>query len=730
MKLYSIKARIIILSTVCLLAMTGILVGANVYSSTTSNRAVSGRIDSLLDASAKEGLRTLASTQAGNIRQEVDAAFQAARGMAKSIEVFAAAGADANPGVSRRTQLNAILLSVLKDNPLFNGTYSAIEPNAIDGQDAAHVGRADVGSDKTGRALPYWTRDSEGNIAVQPLVEYDSAAQHPNGLVKGGWYIGPHDTGKESVLAPLPYIVQGKSVYLATMSVPIVIGGRFAGVAGADFNLAFVQKLAESVNGHTYDGKGSVTIVTEDGLVVASSSARQSIGGAVSTLGQDWAEDMPNIRQAKESVKYQAATDTLRVFSPITLGRTGKSWAVVFSVPRSVVMAEANALGRSMSERLASDTWISIMVGLAVIAAAVTAMGFVAGGIAKPIKKLTTTLQAMAQGVAVAEIEGARRKDEIGDIARAVDAIRQLALRSAEQKARDDEAARIRQEEARKAMTQRIAETFETKMGGLVGRVGAGTDQLRQSADEMATLAQQSARQTETARAGATDASQSVQVVAAASEELFASIREINALIQRSGQISTDADRHAGATQGIVGSLSETANKIGSVIDIIRSIASQTNLLALNATIEAARAGEAGRGFAVVASEVKALANQTAQATDEISAQIAAMRSSAEDAVEAITSIRAVVGDIREAVTAVAGAVEQQSTATSEISRSAQGAAQGTHTVSDNVSLVQGAITRTDGAARQVADLAREMSSHAAELRDGVQAFVAELRAA
>ncbi|WP_206110678.1 methyl-accepting chemotaxis protein [Pannonibacter phragmitetus] len=695
-----------------------------------SNAEVATRIDSLLNESSRQGLLQLAGSKAEVIRSEVTSAFMAARGMAKSIEVIAAAGPDSTAPEKRRAQLNGILLSVLKDNELFNGTYSAIEPNALDGADAQYAGNAAVGSDKTGRALPYWTRDAAGKIDVQPLVEYDSADKHANGLVKGGWYLGPQKTGQESVLAPLPYIVQGKSVFLATMSVPITVGGKFIGVAGADFDLAFVQKLAETVNMATYDGKGSVTIVTEAGLIVASSERPDAIGASVNSLGPVWTENLGKMTSGTAMVDYDAAAHQMKVYAPIALGRTGSNWAIVLSLPQAVVMAEAAALSQSMAARIASDTWTGILVGLAVAFTGIAAMWLVARSITNPIQKLTGALQSMARGTVLAEIEGATRRDEIGDIARAVDAIREQAAIAADQKMREEEAERETRDAARRQMMQRLARDFEQKMGGLVKQVGSAAGELASSASGMADQAKQSAQQADSAMAATNSSNESVQVVAAAAEELFTSIREIGSLIQRSGDVVSEADRHAGSTHGIVTSLSETAGRIGSIIDIIRDIANQTNLLALNATIEAARAGEAGKGFAVVASEVKALANQTSQATDEIGGQIEAMRLATGNAVEAISSIRQVVGDIRQAVTSVAGAVEEQSAATSEISRSAQSTAQGTMSAGESVGSVQVSIARTDEAAHRVLKLTHQLNGNTEDLRNGVAAFLAELDAA
>jgi len=244
MKIRSIQTKIALISGLCVLGATSAVVGYGIIAANNSRTYVSEQVSDVSDRSTRERLQTIASTQAGVIRSTLDGAFDSARNMARAFEVIAADQQGAAAG-DRRTQLNAILLNVLKDNPRFNGTYSAWEPDALDGQDAAFRSHADVGSDGTGRFLPYWTRDAAGHIAIQPLVEYDNHSLHPNGVMKGGWYIGPQNGEGESILDPLPYVVQGKSVYLATMSVPITIGGKFRGVAGADFDLAFVQQLAE-----------------------------------------------------------------------------------------------------------------------------------------------------------------------------------------------------------------------------------------------------------------------------------------------------------------------------------------------------------------------------------------------------------------------------------------------------------------------------------------------------
>jgi len=172
MNFHSVKFKIVALSALCVVAATGALVGYGIFSTGRTSDYVTQHVEQLLDRSSKESLERLASMQAGIVRAEVDSAFDAARNMARSLEVVASASKTAgSPTDIRRAQLNDILLGVLKDNPRFNGTYSAWMPNAIDGNDKPFMGRTDIGSDATGRALPYWTRDAAGKIALQPLVE-------------------------------------------------------------------------------------------------------------------------------------------------------------------------------------------------------------------------------------------------------------------------------------------------------------------------------------------------------------------------------------------------------------------------------------------------------------------------------------------------------------------------------------------------------------------------------
>jgi methyl-accepting chemotaxis protein len=221
-----------------------------------------------------------------------------------------------------------------------------------------------------------------------------------------------------------------------------------------------------------------------------------------------------------------------------------------------------------------------------------------------------------------------------------------------------------------------------------------------------------------------------VQTVASASDEMAASVNEIGRQVHESSTIAAEAVRQAERTDARITELSQAAQRIGDVVQLITEIAEQTNLLALNATIEAARAGEAGRGFAVVASEVKALAAQTAKATGEIGAQIASMQTATQDSVAAIKEINGTIRHISDIAAAIAAAVEEQSAATREISRNVQQAASGTIQVADNISEVSDGAGATGKASAQVLQAAQQLSGQGRNLRAEVDRFLGTVRAA
>ena len=350
--------------------------------------------------------------------------------------------------------------------------------------------------------------------------------------------------------------------------------------------------------------------------------------------------------------------------------------------------------------------------------------------IARPMRALSVSMQQLAEGNFAVVLPGLGRKDEIGDVAEAVENFKVKA----EQKAREEAEAKIKQDQIaakqRKADMIKLADDFESAVGEIVETVSSASTELEASASTLTATAERAQKVTTTVAAASEEASTNVQSVASATEELTSSVNEISRQVQESARMAGEAVDQARTTNDRVGELSKAAARIGDVVELINTIAGQTNLLALNATIEAARAGEAGRGFAVVASEVKALAEQTAKATGEIGQQITGIQAATQDSVNAIREISGTIEKLSEIASTIASAVEEQGAATQEISRNVQQAAHGTQQVSANITDVQRGASETGSASSQVLSAAQSLSGDSNRLKLEVGKFLNTVRAA
>jgi methyl-accepting chemotaxis protein len=376
-----------------------------------------------------------------------------------------------------------------------------------------------------------------------------------------------------------------------------------------------------------------------------------------------------------------------------------------------------------------SNVWrTGALVGIALLL--VVGMSLLLGrSILRPIAGMTAAMRKIAEGDTATVIPALERGDEVGAMAQSVQVFKDNMIEAVRLRGEQEEL-KTRGEADKKGLLRKLADDFESGVRRSLDTLSGAANEMKATSTSMSATAEQASQQATTVAAVAEQASANVQTVAAATEELSSSVTEIGRQVTQSTQIAGKAVEEANRTNMTVQGLSAAAAKIGDVVKLISDIASQTNLLALNATIEAARAGEAGKGFAVVASEVKSLASQTAKATDEISAQVAAMQGATTEAVQAIEGIGGTIGAINEIATAIALAVEQQGSATQEIARNVQEAAQGTGKVSSNIVGVNHAAGKTGAAASQVLVSAEQLSSQAASLRADVDRFLVNIRAA
>jgi methyl-accepting chemotaxis protein len=348
--------------------------------------------------------------------------------------------------------------------------------------------------------------------------------------------------------------------------------------------------------------------------------------------------------------------------------------------------------------------------------------------VAKPLDGVARAVMEIAGRNLAVEVPYVGRKNEIGQIADAVLVLRDSEI-AAEQRAAEGEAEKAARQ-ARAERIERLADTFDSATATVITEVKSSADSVKSRAEQSVGIAAEAEGQTVTVASAAEEASANVETVAAAAEELSASILEIGRRVGQSAQITAKAKQLAGQASTEVGGLALASQKIGEVVNLIQDIASQTNLLALNATIEAARAGDAGKGFAVVASEVKALASQTAKATEEIAAQIAKIQSETGATVDRIKGVADAIAEIHALAAEVTESVDQQNAATAEIARNVQEAAAGTRLVSSQIGQVKAAAQESGGAAQSMVETVSALSATAETLTGQIARFLSEVRAA
>jgi methyl-accepting chemotaxis protein len=539
-------------------------------------------------------------------------------------------------------------------------------------------------------------------------VKNESTLLTQNQLTRGGTTLRYKldDLASNAAEAELPAIELGAKQVAAQYQAAMVLANTF--VINSDMTVAtsalarlkFVEnslKAISSTDEKIVQGLKEVSALLEE--------YRQTLGKLIENakeigeLTTEMAESADAIMKGSNAMKADLLSDQQRLES--------ESNATIGETERLVVML---ALGGF----LLGGT-LAVLLGK---------------GISRPMTAMCKAMRELANGNFDVVLPGLGRKDELGEMASAVEEFKVQAVVKAERDAAAHDAQNKASSAARRTELIRFADDFEAAVGAIVSNVSASAVQLEAAAGTLTRTAETTQSLSSQVSGSSEEASNNMQSVASATEELSASVDEIGRRVRESSQIAEAAVLQAKQTDGRISKLSRAAQEIGDVVKLITAIAEQTNLLALNATIEAARAGDAGRGFAVVASEVKSLASQTAKATDEISSHISGMQGATQESVAAIKEIGGTIAKISDITATISSAVEQQSSATQEIARSVQNVAEGTQEAAANIMRVNRGATETGSASEDVLSSARTLSTESTRLREELDRFMANIRAA
>jgi len=497
------------------------------------------------------------------------------------------------------------------------------------------------------------------------------------------------------------------------------------------------QFFAVAALAASYNGKAELSPKEQADFLVQAGGLSAAIAGTTASLHSafDANPQTNSTLSPADGAAQAAAKAAMTALSAVLTDRSTASQAPAIAAPPLAAFADLGKqaqaeLGRLLKVRIAgfeTSLAIELAIGLVLFLVAVAYILIaVQRGVVRPLGTVTEVMRRLTAGDLTVDIPSSNRRDEIGAMTEAVLVFKRNATDKILLEERD--AAQRASKSRRQEEVDQLIGFFGRSVAGTFDTLGAASAKMAETSDALQGSALETTAQAQLVLGEVGQTAQTVQTVASASQELSASIEEIGRQADESSRITAEAMKQSGDVAARVEQLDAAAREIGKVIDLISTIAGQTNLLALNATIEAARAGEAGKGFAVVASEVKSLATQTARATDEIGAQVAAIQAATSGTTAAISGITATVGKVNEIAVAIASAVVEQSAATQEIARSVDQVSSSTGNVSASIARVSDSVGRNSESAAAVKETARSLSEESQNLSAEVKDFLGALQ--